>query len=103
MVGELGLEFSGAFGAEFRKGVAEAGALQDLAEQQLVAEQRRFDLGASTVRFVLEEQRNLAQMQTNEIAAFINYTKALVDYERSIGMTLKKHNIEIAKTLSAAK
>jgi outer membrane protein TolC len=76
---------------------------RELAEQQMNAEQRRYALGASTVRFVLEEQRNFTQMQTNEIAALINYTKALVDYERSIGMTLKKHNVEIEKTLSASR
>lgn len=76
---------------------------RSLAEEQLKAEQRRFDLGASTVRFVLEEQRNLTQMQTNEIAALVNYTKALVDYERAIGMTLKKHDIAIEKSLIAAR
>jgi outer membrane protein TolC len=74
-----------------------------LAEQQLAAEQRRFDLGASTVRFVLEEQRNVTQMQTNEIAAIVNYTKALVDYDRALGMTLKKHNIAVEKSLIAAR
>lgn len=76
---------------------------RELAERQLGAEQKKFDLGTSTVRFVLEEQRNVTQMQTNEIAALINYTKALVDYDRALGMTLKKNNIEIDKTLVAAK
>jgi outer membrane protein TolC len=76
---------------------------RELAEQQLSAEERKFKLGASTVRFVLEEQRNVTQMQTNEIAALINYTKALVDYDRAIGMTLSKHNVTIEKTLQAAK
>ena len=76
---------------------------RELAEQQLTAEQRKFELGASTVRFVLEEQRNVSQMQTNEIGALINYTKALVDYERAVGMTLKRNNVEIDKALSASR
>ena len=72
-----------------------------LAAEQYQAEERRFALGASTVRFVLEEQRNLEQMQTNENAALVNYRKALVDYDRALGMTLKKNNISIEKTVAA--
>ena len=71
-----------------------------LAERRLEAEQKKFDLGASTIRFVLEEQRNVTQAQTNEIAALVNYTKALVDYDKALGVTLKKNNIEIERTLS---
>ena len=72
---------------------------RELSERRLEAEQKKFDLGASTIRFVLEEQRNVAQAQTNEIQALVNYTKALVDADRAMGMTLKKNNIEIEKTL----
>src|SRR6266705_4253676 len=75
---------------------------RELAERRLEAEQKKFDLGASTIRFVLEEQRNVAQAQTNEIQALVNYAKALVDMDRAMGMTLKKNNIEIEKTLSAS-
>jgi outer membrane protein TolC len=73
---------------------------RELAEQRLAAEQKKFDLGASTIRFVLEEQRNVAQTQTDELQSLVNYTKSLIDLDRAIGMTLKKNNIEIEKTLS---
>ena len=73
---------------------------RELAERRLEAEQKKFDLGASTIRFVLEEQRNVAQAQTDEIQSLVNYTKSLVDFDRSVGMTLKKNNIEVEKTLS---
>lgn len=76
---------------------------RSLAEQQYAAEQKKFELGASTIRFVLEEQRNLQQMQSNELASKMNYAKALVDYDRALGVTLKKNNVAIDKTLSAAK
>ena len=76
---------------------------RDLAQQQYDAERRRFELGASTVRFVLEEQRNLEQMQTNEIAALVNYRKALVDYDKAVGVILKKNNIAIEKSAAALK
>jgi outer membrane protein TolC len=75
---------------------------RELSERRLDAEQKKFELGASTIRFVLEEQRNVTQAQTNEIAALVNYTKALVDYDRAIGMTLRRNNIEIERTLNPA-
>jgi outer membrane protein TolC len=76
---------------------------RELAQEQLAAEQRKFELGASTVRFVLEEQRNLEQMQSNEIASIVNYRKALVDYDHALGATLKKNNINIESTVAALK
>jgi outer membrane protein TolC len=72
---------------------------RELAERRLDAEQKKFNLGASTVRFVLQEQTNLAQAQTDELQAIVNYTKSLVDLNHALGMTLKKNNIEIEKTL----
>jgi outer membrane protein TolC len=74
-----------------------------LAEQQYNAEQKKFELGASIIRYVLEEQRNLEQMQSNEISAKVNYAKALVDYDRALGLTLRKNNVSIDKTLAALK
>jgi outer membrane protein TolC len=67
--------------------------IRELAERKLEFEQRKFDLGAQTIRFVLEEQRNVTQAQTDEVAALISYAKSLVDYNHAIGMTLKKNNI----------
>jgi hypothetical protein len=52
------------------------------------------------VRFVLEEQRNYEQMQTNENAALVNYRKAIVDYDRAVGVTLKRNNISIDKAVA---
>jgi outer membrane protein len=85
-----------------RASIDAAQTARELAERQLAAEQKKFDLGASTVRFVLEEQRNVAQAQTDEIAALVNYTKALVDLDHATGMTLKKNNVQIDKTLNPA-
>ncbi len=55
------------------------------------------------MRFVLEEQDNLQRLQTNEIAALVNYRKALVDYDHALGVTLKKNNISIDKAIAALK
>jgi len=68
---------------------------RELTARKLEAEQTKFGLGTSTVRFVLEEQRNLAQAETNEIQALVNYTKALVAYDHAIGNTLARNGIVI--------
>jgi len=46
---------------------------------------------------VLEEQRNVAQAQTNELQNVVNFTKSLVDLDKAMGLSLKKNNIEIDK------
>jgi outer membrane protein len=86
---------------EMNKAQIEAtGKARELSERTLDAEQKKFDLGASTIRFVLEDQRNVAQAQTDELQALVNYAKALADLDKAMGMTLKKNNIEIEKTLN---
>jgi outer membrane protein TolC len=46
------------------------------------------------VRFVLEEQRNMAQAETNYLQALVNYTKAMVAYDRAVGNTLTSNRIQ---------
>jgi outer membrane protein TolC len=72
---------------------------RQLAAQRLEAEQTKFNLGTSTLRFVLEEQRNVAQAETNEVAATVNFTKSMVDLDRAMGMTLTRSNVELERTL----
>ena len=74
----------------------------DLATLQLQAEQKKFQLGTSQLRFVLQEQRNVAQAQTNHMDALVNYAKSLVEYDRAVGRTLRKNNIEIEKQMQVA-
>ncbi len=73
---------------------------RQLALQRMEAEQTKFGLGTSTLRFVLEEQRNVAQAETNELQSIVNFTKSLVDLDKAMGMSLKKNNIEIDKALN---
>ena len=56
-------------------------ATRELAEQRLDAEQKRFEVGLSTNFLVIQAQRDLAQAQTNELAAVLTYNLALVDFE----------------------
>jgi outer membrane protein TolC len=75
---------------------------RELAQQRMEAEQTKFNLGTSTLRFVLEEQRNVAQAETNELQALVNFTKSLVDLDRAMGMTLNRNNVEIEKAVEPA-
>ncbi|HLQ78665.1 MAG TPA: TolC family protein [Terriglobia bacterium] len=72
---------------------------RDLAKQTLDAEQQKFELGTSVLRNVLEQQRTLAQDDSAQLQADVNYTKALVDLDRATGMTLKRNNIQVEKAL----
>ncbi len=83
-----------------RARVTTARKTRELTSLKLDAEQKKFDLGTSTVRFVLEEQRNLAQAETNEIQALVNYAKALISYDQAIGNTLARNNIELDEQLA---
>ncbi len=72
---------------------------RELAVRRLDAEQRKFRLGASAIRFVLQEQRNLTQAQTTEIRSLVDYVKAVVGYDRAMGRTLERNNIQIEQQL----
>lgn len=68
-----------------------------LQEQTLDAEQKRYALGASTVFFVIQAQRDLALAQSQEVAAMANYSRARVQLELVTGQTLKANAISISE------
>src|SRR5262245_35814954 len=80
-----------------RAHIESAQKAQELAQKTLDAEQQKFELGVSTLYFVLQDQTNLAIAQTNDIQAMVNYTKALVALDRAMGQTLLHNHIEIEK------
>ena len=70
---------------------------QELQEQALDAEQKRYNLGASTIFQVVQAQRDLANARTNVIATQNEYANARINLDRSTGHTLTAHNISIAE------
>jgi outer membrane protein TolC len=84
----------------YKSRIETAKTARELAQRVLDAEQDKFNLGTSTLRFVLDDQNNLAQAQSNEVQVLVNFTKALVALDQSMGMTLKKNNIELQKMVS---
>ena len=70
---------------------------QELQEQTLDAEQKKYNLGASTIFQVVQAQRDLANARTNVIATQNEYANARINLDRSTGHTLTAHNISIAE------
>jgi outer membrane protein TolC len=68
---------------------------RQLAITRLEAEERRNQLGASAIRFVLDEQQNLRTAELAELNSLVAYVKAVVNYDRAIGRILNRYNIEI--------
>lgn len=66
-----------------------------LAEESLAAGEERLRVGRGTTFEVLELQKNLAEAQTAEIRARADYNKAVSEYHRQIGSTLKVHRVTL--------
>ncbi len=60
-----------------------ATAARELAEEQLRAEESRFEVGLSTNFFVVQAQRDLATAQDNELRAILDFQLALIEFERA--------------------
>jgi outer membrane protein len=68
-----------------------------LNEQLLAAEQQKYSLGASTPYLVVQQQRDLANASSAEIAALVEYSNARIALEQATGTTLEKHHVDIAE------
>ncbi|MBI1745538.1 MAG: TolC family protein [Acidobacteria bacterium] len=69
-----------------------------LAEEQLDAENKRFQAGLSTTFFVLQRQRDLADAEGRLLQAQINYQKSLNDLQKAKFTTIDQNDMEISKT-----
>jgi outer membrane protein TolC len=87
----------------FRAQIEATHKARELAERNLDAEQKKFQLGTSTIRFVLEEQRNLAIALTNEVRAHTDFTKSKADLDKAVGKTLDVQNIKIEDVLNPSR
>jgi outer membrane protein len=67
----------------------------DLAQQSLHADERKYELGAETVFFVLDAQTQLAQAELNLIQAQVNFQIAVAQVDHATGDLLEHHHVEI--------
>lgn len=70
-----------------------------LQEQTLDAEQKKNALGASTIFFVIQAQRDLAQAQAAEVSALSGYNRARVAMDRATGQILEVNNISFEEAV----
>jgi len=73
-----------------------------LQEKTLDAEQKKYQLGASTVYLVIQTQRDLSNARGVELRALVDLAKAKIDYERALGRTLDVNRVSIADARSGA-
>jgi outer membrane protein len=79
-----------------RAQVASARKARELQQQTFEAEQKKYQLGASTVYNVILTQRDLITAQGTELRALANLAEAKANYERALGRTLDINNVTIA-------
>ncbi|HUJ82678.1 MAG TPA: TolC family protein [Candidatus Acidoferrales bacterium] len=68
----------------------------ELAKQTLEAEQKKYQLGASTSYNVILKSRDLTAAQGNELRARINLVEAFINYDQALGRTLATNRITVA-------
>ena len=71
-----------------------------LAQQTLDAEQKKFQLGESTVFLVIQAQRDLATAEGNQVLAHSTYAKALTGFQQQTATILKKYGVEMSDAVS---
>jgi outer membrane protein len=79
-----------------RAQVQAASKARELQQQTFDAEQKKYQLGASTVYNVILTQRDLIIAQGTELRALANLAEAKANYERALGRTLDVNNVTIA-------
>jgi outer membrane protein TolC len=69
---------------------------RDLSAKNLSAEERKYQLGAETIFFVLDAQNQLSQAELSLVQAKIAYQRAVAEVDHATGAILRKHNISIS-------
>jgi outer membrane protein TolC len=68
---------------------------RDLAQKTLEAEQRKYELGASQIFFVLDAQNQLAQAELSLVQAEIGYQQSVAGVQHATGTLLEEHKVNI--------
>jgi outer membrane protein len=76
--------------------VSAADRAETLAQQTLDAEQKKYQLGASTTFIVIQDQRDLTAAQGAALRARINLAEAQINYDQALGHTLDVSRISVS-------
>jgi outer membrane protein len=83
-----------------RARVEAASKARELQQQTFEAEQKKYQLGASTVYQVILTQRDFVTAQGTELRALADLVEARANYERAVGRTLEVNRVTIADAKS---
>ena len=83
-----------------RARVEAASKASELQRQTFEAEQKKYQLGASTVYQVILTQRDYVAAQGTELRALADLVEARANYERAVGKTLEVNHVTIADAQS---
>ena len=78
-----------------QKRIDAARAARELAEEQLAAEESKFEVGISTNFFVVQAQRDLATAQDSELRAILDYQQAVIEFDRVQQTSISRAGISI--------
>ena len=70
---------------------------RELQQQTFEADQRKYDLGATTSYQVMQDQRDLANSVSAEVQALANYSHARIAFDQALGRTLDVNQISVAE------
>jgi outer membrane protein TolC len=73
---------------------------RDLDQQTLDAEQKKYQVGASTLFNIVSDQNTLASAESAEVRARVNLVEGKVNFDRAMARTLEVYNISIADAKS---
>jgi outer membrane protein len=73
---------------------------RDLDQQTLDAEQKKYQVGASTLFNIVSDQNILAAAESAEVRARVNLAEGKVNFDRAMARTLEVYNISIADAKS---
>jgi outer membrane protein TolC len=80
--------------------LAAAVKTRDLDQQTLDAEQKKYQVGASTLFNIVSDQNTLAAAASAEVRARVNLVEGKVNFDRAMARTLEVYNITIADAKS---
>jgi len=78
-------------------GMEAAKVAVDLARDTLHADERKYELGAEPVFFVLDAQTQLAQAELNLIQSEVNFQLAVTQVDHATGDLLERHHVQIVE------
>jgi len=80
---------------ETKLAIAASAISRDLAKKTLAAEQRKYELGAQTIFFVLDAQNVFQQSEQSYLQSLIAYQQAVAAFDRATGNLLEHNKVLI--------